>query len=413
MLSSDLRAALQAISPLNVGSPYLNGKLCKVCSGRCRDFDLVDAAKCCSETESFSFGLSGVGVRYLRCDVCGFVFTTDFDDWSIEDFATYIYNSDYAKVDPPYVGERPRELARQFCAGLASLKEISILDFGSGSGIFVDRLRDDGFTDVAGYDPISDPERPSRSFDLITSFEVIEHSPNPVGTMADIASFMAPGGLAYIQTGLQPGNINAIRGRWWYIAPRNGHISIFNLRSLAAAASRAGLVLKVGHNQETILWKPNAEANPQLLTAIAGPAPTNYRHITLLAPEPAGMPEMIGSELLWHPVETDGYGTRYRWSRGTTLKWELEISTLTRLDLELPVAIAVTPEFVRGLKVFVAGRPVPVQWSPPRLSATAILEPSTSPVVIEVETPEPITPHSLGRNDDRRPLGIAVPISEL
>jgi 2-polyprenyl-6-hydroxyphenyl methylase/3-demethylubiquinone-9 3-methyltransferase len=102
------------------------------------------------------------------------------------------------------------------------------LDYGSGSGIFTNFLKENGFKDVVGYDPYSTPERPSRSFDIITCFEVIEHTPNPKQTLQDMLSFAKPETAIIFSTMLQPDTIGVERANLWYIAPRNGHISIFN-----------------------------------------------------------------------------------------------------------------------------------------------------------------------------------------
>ena len=41
--------------------------------------------------------------------------------------------------------------------------------------------------------------------------------------LADMASFLAPGGAIVFSQPLQPADIETIRGAWWYVAPRNGH----------------------------------------------------------------------------------------------------------------------------------------------------------------------------------------------
>lgn len=90
-----------------------------------------------------------------------------------------------------------RRLAR---AGLS--RSDSILDYGSGHGIFVDYLRQRGYTDVTGYDPYvpTYAERPSRQFDCVVANDVIEHVPDPRATLKECADLVKPGGILYLGT---------------------------------------------------------------------------------------------------------------------------------------------------------------------------------------------------------------------
>src|SRR5205085_11099033 len=98
-----------------------------------------------------------------------------------------------------------------------------------------------GFASVEGYDPFTSPQRPAGRFDIITCFETIEHSSSPRETIADLQSFMRPDGCIIVGTSLQPPNIDELRANWWYIAPRNGHVSIYSPAALERLASDAGL----------------------------------------------------------------------------------------------------------------------------------------------------------------------------
>lgn len=64
--------------------------------------------------------------------------------------------------------------------------------------------------------------------------------PNPVAGAADIASFLAPDGLLVISTLLQPEDIAQQGTDWWYIGPRNGHVTIFTQHALAVLFARFG-----------------------------------------------------------------------------------------------------------------------------------------------------------------------------
>ncbi len=208
---------------------------CKVCGNPADLFDVVDFHKNCQGPDVFP--LSGVPVYYRRCGTCGFIFTEHFDDWSEADFKSRIYNEDYIKVDADYEEKRPAantSLIEQVFG--ADKHRIGVLDYGGGNGGLAAGLRAAGFEDVTTYDPFS-PDfstRPDRQFDLITSFETLEHVPNPVHFATEISGLLADGGLVLFSTLLQPANIAEIRLSWWYAGPRNGHVSLFTAEALGA-----------------------------------------------------------------------------------------------------------------------------------------------------------------------------------
>ena len=55
-----------------------------------------------------SCAATGTPIYRRRCAQCKFLFTDAFDDWSIEQFMTHIYNDEYELVDPDYRLLRPR-----------------------------------------------------------------------------------------------------------------------------------------------------------------------------------------------------------------------------------------------------------------------------------------------------------------
>ncbi len=214
---------------------------CKVCGGPASLFDVVDLNKHCAEDNPYQFGLSGIPVYYERCARCGFIFTRHFDDWNSERFAEVIYNTDYGKIDGDYSSARPLAAAACFAESFPHAKALSILDYGAGSGVFAARLKELGFAGVTDYDPFSRPARPAAAFDVITCIEVLEHAPEPHGTMRDVLSFAHADTVILFSTLVQPDDIETRRGAWWYIGPRNGHISIYTDIALDALAAAHGL----------------------------------------------------------------------------------------------------------------------------------------------------------------------------
>lgn len=79
-----------------------------------------------------------------------------------------------------------------------------ILDYGCGKGLFVQTLKSAGYTHAAGYDPLipeySDPGILTELYDVLVSFDVIEHVPEPDAYLKELASMLKPGGLLILGT---------------------------------------------------------------------------------------------------------------------------------------------------------------------------------------------------------------------
>jgi SAM-dependent methyltransferase len=228
------------------GYPSPAQRPCKICGGAAPLFGVVDFHKSCEEQRGFKLPLSGYPIYYRRCSVCEFVFTDYFDDWSHEEFLSNIYNAGYKDVDPDFETARPLSnadfLIRLF--GNQS-KSLSILDFGGGNGQFAARLHNAGFSVADTYDPFMPPydRRPMRRYDIVTCFETMEHSPDPVGTANEILAFLEDGGLIILSTLLQPSEFDKIGLAWWYAGPRNGHVSLQSQKSFKHLWVSKGLTL--------------------------------------------------------------------------------------------------------------------------------------------------------------------------
>jgi hypothetical protein len=125
-------------------------------------------------------------------------------------------------------------------------ESIRVLDYGGGSGVFARTLREGGFAHVDVYDPLV-PEfarPPGGTYDLILCFEVIEHSTQPRQTLGHVASLLNDPGMVLLSTSLQPPNFEELGVNWWYVAPRNGHVSIFSENALELAGRFAGLPIR-------------------------------------------------------------------------------------------------------------------------------------------------------------------------
>lgn len=376
---------------------------CKVCSGKAEFFDIVDFNKCCTENEVYAYGRSGIVVPYFRCTTCGFMFTPFFDDWTVSEFARFVYNDDYIKVDGEYAGVRPKREAAAIAQHLAGFTNLRILDYGSGTGMFSSYLQEEGYHNISSYDPFSSPSRPEGRFDLVTCVEVLEHTTAPLTTLTDIAALLDPEGCVIFTTGIQTPNIRELRANWWYVGPRNGHASIYTLSALALAGQAVGLTLYAGPGGTAFAGTAPSLASAKILSSIGRP----FRFFQLAAPDREAI---LRSEQKanWHSCETIGTAS-YRWTREPVVVWHLQAEPLQpcQLTVTIPIQNEIEPGFADGCRLEIGAKSAPFHRRFGALTASITLEEPTDPV-IRLITPRPLRPSDLGRVNDNRPLGIAV-----
>ncbi len=216
---------------------------CKICGGPSPLYGVVDMNRPCEIPGGHRPPLSGIPIYFRRCETCGFLFTDAFDDWGFGDFKTHIYNDDYHLFDPDYRSARPSGNA-DWVANLWGPHKagMRVLDYGGGNDVLCSRLRAHGFKEAVTYDPMVEEHasQPGGKFDLVTCFETLEHLPDPVDGIGRIVDFVGDPGAVLYSTLTQPDDICNSGVAWWYIGPRNGHISIFTKQALAAAWDKHG-----------------------------------------------------------------------------------------------------------------------------------------------------------------------------
>jgi 2-polyprenyl-6-hydroxyphenyl methylase/3-demethylubiquinone-9 3-methyltransferase len=216
---------------------------CKCCETPSRIYGVVDFNKNCEIVRGRDvLPFSAIPIYYHRCSACGLVFTVAMDEFSQEDFVREVYNEGYAEVDPDYQQVRPAANAQFVHRLFAQSRDIRILDYGGGNGRTTELLRESGFVNADMYDPLNPAasQRPQGPYDLIICFEVAEHSTQPTQTFSDIASLLTDEGMILFSTLLQPENIDQLALSWWYVAPRNGHVTIYSKASLVQMANKLG-----------------------------------------------------------------------------------------------------------------------------------------------------------------------------
>jgi hypothetical protein len=393
-----LRQRLDKLPPLDSRAGRELSSICKLCRSRADLFDIVDFQKHCSFSGQYSFGLSNISVRYHRCRQCGFLFTTFFDDWSTADFARYIYNQDYVQIDPEYKGDRAERFAHILAELLGGGENLRILDYGSGAGHFVAAMRAAGFAYTEGFDPFSSPLRPQGRFDVVTCFEALEHTAWPDQTVADIYACLQPTGCLIFSQTVQPPDITDIRGAWWYLAPRNGHISMFTVEALHRLLPSPRHTL----HSNGMLWVMAPPVPQGLLAekvAKIGPAIIALS----LRPPPNGADE------LWHRVEPSQSGP-FRWSCADTLQWRLAAPPRlpARMALRIPFAMEIQPGFASGCTVDIGGVDADIAVSEREIFAEAWIDVAAPEITATLRTPMPISPFDLSGARDARRLGLGM-----
>lgn len=192
--------------------------------------------------------------NYRRCEFCKTYISKNLPDYRgiekiLEEHAlTYI-------IDNQESEDSYTNIAR-----LAQLKKYSksiqtILDFGCGSGSLVKFLRAKGFN-VFGYDkselikksllkqniPFYNDigEIPNNYFDIVTCFDVVEHTTNPWILIRTIKNKLKKGGILIISTpNSQSFSAKILGERWWVFGPAAHYIlfSTFSLKLLLKHAN--------------------------------------------------------------------------------------------------------------------------------------------------------------------------------
>lgn len=238
---------------------------CKICHHEAVFIGHVDFNKSCEDRNQKVFKNSGKKIDYYYCINCGFCFSPELTGWDNAKMKEYIYNDEYILVDPDYKEKRAIENAK-FLTKIITQKDIRHLDFGCGNGKLSTLLKETGWNSVGfeKFDETSYKPKKDETFDLITVYEVFEHCTDPHELMRSLTEPLATEGVIIFTTYISNKHLlNDKSLSWWYISPRNGHISIFSQQSLALLAKEYKLSFGSLSEFTHVFWRgiPNWAKN--------------------------------------------------------------------------------------------------------------------------------------------------------
>lgn len=206
--------------------------------------------------------------KVLHCSKCDFVFLEDKDDpnnfYSSEDYRSR-YGPDLTKKASPedvfdayysYQGPIIKEIEHLLTPNT------SVLDVGCSAGQFLAALKGKvglrvglelsqneaefirSRHDFKVYsEPIETIKIEEEPFDLVTSLQVVEHVPNPINFIKNLARQVKPGGYLYLELpNLDDALISCYKSAGYaQFYFREPHVSYFTKKTLAAAVKAAGL----------------------------------------------------------------------------------------------------------------------------------------------------------------------------
>lgn len=227
---------------------------------------------------------------YLRDPESGIVFLREPPP--LDDMAAFVDAEYEAGVYREYVDARALKLAtmrRRLPRIRALAPGPRLLDVGCGSGFFLEAALADGF-DPSGIElspvaiGLSQPTvrgritqgdvntllaTDPREFDVVTAFDIIEHTFDPAAFLDDIGRVLVPGGLLVVSTPDTGHWLRSLmRSRWPMLQPSQ-HTFLFSrsaMRSLLVARSYEPVVVETATKVLTVdyLFGQLRQTNPTL-----------------------------------------------------------------------------------------------------------------------------------------------------
>jgi 2-polyprenyl-3-methyl-5-hydroxy-6-metoxy-1,4-benzoquinol methylase len=207
-------------------------------------------------------------IDMVRCRACGLVYVdrrVHEEDLGSVYGEAYFRSSDSQELGyDDYVGERPN-LARTFDRRVRNIERAlgrrggRLLDIGCATGFFLDVARSRGFevqgVEISAYaagvarqelgldvhlGPLRSFPRPEQAFDVITLWDVIEHSLGPLEDLRQVASLLRPGGLLVLATPDVESWPARLYGRRWIGIKEHEHFFYFSRPTISRCLEETG-----------------------------------------------------------------------------------------------------------------------------------------------------------------------------
>jgi len=213
-------------------------------------------------------GLAQVN-QVVKCSRCGLMYANpriDADHVRIETWDEDP-NWDFELANPLRF-EKERLQTRDYANTRALLNRLCpqrglLIEVGSSSGSLLETFRNDGWR-VLGVEPDRNAARyakakfgvettntileragiPDHSADVVVMLHVIEHVPDPVGTLTEIHRVLKPGGYLIVETPRYDTLMFKLFGRRERSISCDGHIYFFTTDTLRKTYEKAGFVLE-------------------------------------------------------------------------------------------------------------------------------------------------------------------------
>ena len=218
---------------------------------------------CASDERQPKFEVDGYHI--VNCKSCGLCYVAE--SISAEDLVHYYgeayYTGKQQKAYADYFGFREARKSH-FKSLMPTIRryvakdQVRALDVGCAAGFFLEVAQEEGWQaqgiemspymseyarESLGLDVLTgtleEVSLPESAFNLITMWDVIEHLIDPLNTLKQACSLLAPGGLIAISTGDIGGATARIYNRRWALLAPPGHLFYFSRRTLFAMLRQA------------------------------------------------------------------------------------------------------------------------------------------------------------------------------
>jgi len=202
--------------------------------------------------------LEGSAGKVVICNKCGLIYVNPRPpiEWVQE-----IYDEDYSSY---FIKRAPKKLrrARRILKGIHKLTRPPgrLLDIGCSAGFFIQASKEAGW-DVDGVEPslsattyafqtyglkifnglLEQAAFPARSFDVITSFNAIEHDEDPLNHLREICRILKDDGLVLIWTPDASHPWARCHRKKYFMVDRIEHLYYFHRKVLYRMLDAAGL----------------------------------------------------------------------------------------------------------------------------------------------------------------------------